>query len=119
MVVGDSKGGIKMAEHIINGNEQHREGIERATQLAEGEVLRFIFSGKCDDRSYPVLSTVSGLTESGADFKIIAQFPYGTFRHNPDNDRPHMPHDCYSLIGMEGGGSVHPQEVNEVAVYGK
>ena len=106
-----------MVEHMIEGNEQHKEGIAKATQLASGEVLRFRFEGGCDARSGPALSVITELDRSKADYEIISR--HGRFRHDPTNDKSHMPHDCYRLIGKQGGGSVHPQDVDEIVVYGR
>ena len=110
-------GGLKMVEHIIEGNEQHKEGITKAIQLANGDILRFQFDGGCDARSGPVLSVVGELDKLKADYEIKSR--HGPLRHDPANDEPHMPHDCYHLIEKQGSGSVHPQDVNEIVVYGR
>ncbi|MBT5023345.1 hypothetical protein HOK51_08810 [Candidatus Woesearchaeota archaeon] len=108
-----------MVVHTIDGNKDYRQGLELTLKLEEDDKVLFRFKGGCDDRSYPVLHVVDQLHKKGFDMRLLAEFPYGAFRYEPENNRPKMPHDIYSLIGSGSGDAVHPQYVNEIVAKKK
>lgn len=102
---------------VYDGVKQQQQCLEAVEGLREGQSIKICFEGDCEIRSPKVLGILEKVKDTEKYHVMVrTDLPFNTFDYDPSNNKGHMPHDCYSLIGKRDGGAVHPQNVDRILV---
>ena len=103
--------------NVYDGVKQQKECLEAVEGLRGGQSIKICFEGDCDTRSPRVLGVLEKISDTLTyGVQVRTERPFTTFDYDPINNRGHMPHDCYTLIGKRDGGTAHPQNVDRIIV---